>query len=297
MKICLDAGHYSKYNQSPVFKSYYESEMTWRLHRMLQAELELRGHEVIVTREKQQIGLAVNDRGLLAKNCDLMISIHSNASDNSSKNAVHVYRSVSADEEAITLAEEFGKSISRVMDTTYAVRTRESETSPGWDYYGIMKGARQAGCKFFYIIEHGYHTNEAQAKWLYEGENLSQLAVAEADVIDRWAKGEFKKEESSAVMSNYISEFQTASNSDGWMPALKVDGKFGPKTQESMEDTLRLKRRGHRVVLAQKLLGISNGDGIYDEGLEKVVKEYQQSKKLTADGLLGLSTWKSLMNL
>lgn len=45
MKICLDAGHYGKYNQSPVFKSYYESEMTWRLHRMLQAELELRGYK------------------------------------------------------------------------------------------------------------------------------------------------------------------------------------------------------------------------------------------------------------
>ena len=32
-KICLDAGHVgSKYNQSPVVKTYYESAMVWALH-------------------------------------------------------------------------------------------------------------------------------------------------------------------------------------------------------------------------------------------------------------------------
>lgn len=33
IKICLDAGHVgSKYNQSPVVKTYYESAMVWKLH-------------------------------------------------------------------------------------------------------------------------------------------------------------------------------------------------------------------------------------------------------------------------
>ena len=51
MRVCIDAGHYGKYNQSPVIKSYYESEMTWKLHLSLKAELESYGIEVITTRE------------------------------------------------------------------------------------------------------------------------------------------------------------------------------------------------------------------------------------------------------
>lgn len=44
IKICLDAGHVgSKYNQSPVVKTYYESAMNWKLHLKLKAELEARG--------------------------------------------------------------------------------------------------------------------------------------------------------------------------------------------------------------------------------------------------------------
>ena len=46
IKICLDAGHVgSKYNQSPVVKTYYESAMNWKLHLKLKAELEARGFE------------------------------------------------------------------------------------------------------------------------------------------------------------------------------------------------------------------------------------------------------------
>lgn len=43
MKICLDAGHYGKYNQSPVNKAYWESEFTWKFHLLLKAELERYG--------------------------------------------------------------------------------------------------------------------------------------------------------------------------------------------------------------------------------------------------------------
>ena len=38
VKVCLDAGHVgSKYNQSPVVKTYYESAMVWSLHLKLKA--------------------------------------------------------------------------------------------------------------------------------------------------------------------------------------------------------------------------------------------------------------------
>ena len=34
IKICIDAGHYGKYNRSPVVPEYYESDMVWKLHLM-----------------------------------------------------------------------------------------------------------------------------------------------------------------------------------------------------------------------------------------------------------------------
>ena len=45
VKVCLDAGHVgSKYNQSPVVKTYYESAMVWSLHLKLKAALEEKGY-------------------------------------------------------------------------------------------------------------------------------------------------------------------------------------------------------------------------------------------------------------
>ena len=49
VKICLDAGHFGKYNRSPVLSSYYESDMNWKLHLLLKAALERYGIEVITT--------------------------------------------------------------------------------------------------------------------------------------------------------------------------------------------------------------------------------------------------------
>ena len=59
MKICLDAGHYGKYNQSPADKTYYESELVWKLHLLQKKYLEAYGIAVITTRSNQK-----TDRGL-----------------------------------------------------------------------------------------------------------------------------------------------------------------------------------------------------------------------------------------
>ena len=79
MKICIDAGHFGKYNQSKVYPSYYESDMAWKLHLLLKKELEGYGFEVITTRENKDVDLPLATRGMMAKGCDLFLSLHSNA--------------------------------------------------------------------------------------------------------------------------------------------------------------------------------------------------------------------------
>ena len=91
IKICLDAGHYGKYNRSPAVPEYYESDMTWKLHLLLKTELQKYGFEVKTTRADKNKDLYVTDRGKASKGCDLFLSLHSNAASNSiNENIDHV---------------------------------------------------------------------------------------------------------------------------------------------------------------------------------------------------------------
>lgn len=55
IKICLDAGHYGKYNQSPANKKYWESETMWKLTEYLKEELlSYKDTHVITTRKEQE---------------------------------------------------------------------------------------------------------------------------------------------------------------------------------------------------------------------------------------------------
>ena len=98
-KICIDAGHYGKYNRSPVVKEYYESDMTWKLHLLLKEHLERYGFTVITTRKEQTKDLSLYNRGKSAKGCDLFLSLHSNATGgnagNESVDRVDIYAPLS----------------------------------------------------------------------------------------------------------------------------------------------------------------------------------------------------------
>ena len=78
MRICLDAGHYGKYNRSAVVPAFYESEFNWKFHLLLRKYLEESGAEVSVTRQDQKEDLDLYERGRCAKNHNLLISIHAN---------------------------------------------------------------------------------------------------------------------------------------------------------------------------------------------------------------------------
>ena len=182
IKIMLDAGHYGKYNQSPVVPAYWESEMTWKLHLHLKGELEKYGFEVLTTREKQEVDMEVYKRGLSAKGCDLFLSLHSNASDTESVNRVDVYAAYDNLNNSHVLGGTFAAAIAEMMSVSGGyVKTRVGTGNT--EYYGVLRGARKAGVPLYYIIEHSFHTNQRSAEWLLEEENLLRLAVLEAGII------------------------------------------------------------------------------------------------------------------
>ena len=191
IKIMIDAGHYKNYNRSCVYKPYYEGNMTFKLQGYLKAELEKYGFVVGVTKTSVAQDVALYSRGYKAKGYDVFLSLHSNACDSESVDRVVIIKGY---DQGDKLAKLFGKAIQEVMCTKQAYQIYTRRNSSGGEYYGVLRGAKSAKVKNRFIIEHGFHTNTATAKWLYSDKNLTKLAKAEAkDLTDYF--GLTKKEE------------------------------------------------------------------------------------------------------
>ena len=180
--VCLDAGHYGKYNQSPAVSAYYESDMVWKLHLKLKAYLEKYGIKVTQTRTNQATDKGLYDRGAFSKGADLFLSLHSNAVGSGVNNNVDypvVY--VQLDGKGNDLGNKLAKAIEKTMGTKQVGRISTRKGNRG-EYYGVLRGAAAVGTVGM-IIEHGFHTNTQSTKWLLQDSNLDKLAKVEADII------------------------------------------------------------------------------------------------------------------
>lgn len=230
-KICLDAGHVgSKYNQSPVVKTYYESAMVWALHLKLKAQLEARGFQVVTTRASIDTDLGVYERGTASKGCDVFISLHSNACGTESVDYPVVYRAYDNKNSVDTLALKLAKKVGELMGTTQAGRTATRKNSSGSEYYGVLRGARAVGTPYYMLIEHSFHTNTKATKWLSEDANLDKLAVAEADILAEFFGMESSTEtEKTAIMgkaqatASQMAAFCLSKNASPQLPSCTVE--------------------------------------------------------------------------
>ena len=198
-KICIDPGHYGKYNRSPGIPEYYESEMVWKLSNLQKKYLEQMGHTVILTRTDPNKDLALVERGKKSKGCDLFISNHSNAvgstmNENVSYAAIYHFvndTTTKCDDVSKDFAQKIAPVIALAMGITYKVLTRQAQTDRNGDgfkndnYYGVLHGARLVNTPGL-ILEHGFHTNTKTVRWLLNEQNLDRLAKAEADCIDKY---------------------------------------------------------------------------------------------------------------
>lgn len=272
IKICLDAGHYGKYNQSPAVPKYYESEMTWKLHLKLKTCLEASGIEVITTRASQKKNLGLTARGKAAKGCDLLLSIHSNAAGDKSNESVDypiafVPINGSADELGIQLA----KCIEQTMETKQNGRAEAKKSSKGdWDYYSVINGATSVGVPGI-ILEHSFHTNTKATKWLMKDSNLDKLAKAEAEVIADY----FKVAKKETVKTNTIE-----------LPTLSKG------TEGATVKAMQIILIGYGYSC-----GKAGADGDFGHNTYNALKDYQKDNNLTIDGCCGVKTWSCLLGI
>lgn len=179
MRICLDAGHYGRYNQSPADSRYYESDMVWKLHLLQKKYLEEYGAEVITTRANQNTDRSLYSRGTASRGCDLFISDHSNAADKASVDYPAAYCAIDGRADGIGMA--LAQCVERVIGTRQKARIEHRRGSHG-DYYGVVRGATAVGTSGL-ILEHSFHTNQSATQWLLNDDNLDRLARAETETI------------------------------------------------------------------------------------------------------------------
>lgn len=285
--VCVDAGHYGKYNRSPVVPEYYESDMNWKLTLMQKEEMEKYGIEVITTRADKNKDMDLVARGKASKGCDLFLSNHSNAADRESADYVAVYHltddtTTTIDEQSKELGKKIAPVIAALMNPKEGSKAisrkaggdRNGDGIMNDNYYGVLHGARLAGTPGL-ILEHGFHTNTKAAKWLMDDNNLRKMAVAEAKAVAEWfdvAKAEDKPEGS---------------------PKRTISASFPviyPGDKNEYVEVMQALLIGYGYPC-----GKEGADGSNGPATQKALKAYQADSELVADGKCGPATWASLL--
>jgi N-acetylmuramoyl-L-alanine amidase len=281
MRVLLDAGHYGKRNQSPVVPEYYESDFTWKHHLMLKEELEKYPlFSVDVTRENQNQDLEVFERGQMAEGYDLLLSSHSNASDDEEKDRVAMYHQVPDDtdgehtEISKAVAEALAPVVNDVMEckgnckATYrkSEHDRDKDGTKD-DYYALLRGAAFVKCPAV-IMEHSYHTNKRATLWLLDDENIRKLAKKEAETLAKL----------------YGAEKPNCNTATVKLPILKK----GDKNEAVKTVQILLNAKGYDV-------GKSGADGIFGNKTKDAVKKFQKSKSISPNGEVGEIEWNALL--
>ena len=97
----------------------------------------------------------------------------------------------------------------------------------------------------------------------------------------------------------WVSKLQEELNAHGFRDSnrnkLVVDGIAGSKTLSACP-TLKVGARGNITKLMQQKVG-TTADGIFGSGTKQAVINYQKSKGLSVDGIVGRNTWRKLLGL
>ena len=189
-KVVLDPGHGQFGNPYPTAEGFYEGTQMYKLMLMLRKKLESSGIDVVVTRNQVSDDPALDVRGKTAGKCgaDMFISLHSDAIGNyvsTSARGVSVYYSI----QDAANNKKFATNLSNAVANLMGTRNRGPMTrigNGGLDYYGVIRNSAASGCKTAFLIEHGFHSNPTDVKWLIDDNKLAQIADVDASVICDW---------------------------------------------------------------------------------------------------------------
>ena len=225
--VVIDPGHTGNTYNAGAVKGYYESKAVYDLSLYEKAALEKRGIDVIPTRERNQ-DPGLYERGLMAVKKGLgyanvvFESNHSNAF-NGKACGVTIIRSAhlpSSEKLADRMIDAIVKVMKPSTGITYNRGVTTKTQSNGADWYGVIRGAvsgattqgqaKNGPVRYDYIVEHGFHDNLTECRFLSKQENLKAIAEAKAAVIADYFgisdKGQYVNQDSQSDKNNQNSQ-------------------------------------------------------------------------------------------
>ena len=198
--VVIDPGHTDNTYNAGAVKGYYESKAVYDLSLYEKAALEERGIDVILTRDRNQ-NPGLYERGQMAVKKGrgyanvVFESNHSNAF-NGKAYGVTIIRSAhlpSSEKLADRMIDAIVKVMKPSTGITYNRGVTTKTQSNGADWYGVIRGAvsgattqgkaQNGPVRYDYIVEHGFHDNQKECRFLSKQENLKAIAEAKAAVI------------------------------------------------------------------------------------------------------------------
>ncbi len=271
--VCLDPGHYGKYNHG-VVKGYYESEMVWKLHLLLKAELEEYGITVTVTRTDPDQDLSLYKRGQAAKGADLFLSVHSNAASTQEPDYPLAICNVDGGSDAIGKA--LVEVVEALMGTVQQGQVMHKTASSGrGDWYTVLYASKSVGVPGV-ILEHSFHTNPRACAWLMVEENLRKTARREAAVIaDYFGMDKREEQEPEPVQEQIYRVRKSWDDAASQLGAYKV-----------LKNAKAACKPGYAVFDAEGQQVFPEGD----DGMERFVRAVQSAIGAAVDGIAGPET-------
>ncbi len=201
LRVTLDAGH-GPFDNRGIIQEYYEGRRMFTLMTFLAEELsKYENIEIFTTRKEMSDAPKLESRGTLAaeNGSELFISLHTNWFDSQAAAGVSVYRSYFRPE-SIELGTQLGLAVTDVINQATGITYMRNENTPMTriepaekpengdgeiqDYYSVIRNSvKSEACRYSFIIEHGFHSNYEECRFLLYDENLRNIAKAEADVI------------------------------------------------------------------------------------------------------------------
>ena len=216
-RIVIDAGHGGK-DPGTHAGSLREKDIALDIAKRLRDDLERRGFEVIMTRDKD-IFIPLEQRAFIAnsRKADMFVSIHVNAARNRRARGLETFylnlatsddaAEVAARENASTGKVRFSdvpKLLKQIMNHTFVEESRELATTTqaaiaqsilGGVKHPLNRGVKTAGFHVLLgaqmpavLVEVGFVSNREEARQLRSSSHRTKLASAVADGITRYAE-------------------------------------------------------------------------------------------------------------
>ena len=161
------------------------------------------------------------------------------------------------------------------------------------------------------LVEHGFMDSKDDVPIILTDKFADQVATAYVEVIVKKAKLKAKEEKKpvkdepkkeTVKNDNKVLKWQKAAIKDGFkFPRYGADGNWGDECVAVAKKAICKKQLiGYKyknlTKIVQEAVGVKV-DGKFGSSTKKAVIAYQKKHKLTADGCVGLNTWKKILNV